>query len=71
MAIDPEELLPRKPKRDLVVGEDISTLSVTELEARIAALEAEIVRGREALQARTSTRSAADAAFKRPHRRKR
>lgn len=65
MAIDPEELLPRKPKRDLVVGEDISTLSVTELEARIATLEAEIVRGREALQARTNTRRAADAAFKR------
>ena len=49
MAIDPEELLPRRLKRDLVVGEDISTLSVIELEARIAALEAEIVRGREAL----------------------
>lgn len=65
MAIDPEELLPRKPKRDLVVGEDIYTLSVTELESRIAALEAEIVRVREALQVRTRTRSAADAAFKR------
>ena len=64
MAIDPEELLPRKPKRDLVVGEDISTLSVVELEVRIDALKAEIMRVREALQARTSTRSAADAAFK-------
>ena len=70
MAIDPEELLSCKPKHDLVVGEDISTLSVAELGTRIAAREAEIGRGREAFHARTGTRNVADAAFKRPHRRK-
>ena len=71
MAIDPEELLSRKPKHDLVVGEDISTLSGAEFGTRIAALEAEIGRGREAFHACTGTRNVADAAFKRPYRRKR
>lgn len=65
MAIDPDELLPQKPKRDIVVGQDISTLSVIELEARIAALEGEIARTREALKARAATKNAADAVFKR------
>ena len=64
MAIDPEELLPRKPKAEIVIGEDLSTLSVFELEGRIAALEAEIARTRVALSARSSTKSAADAFFK-------
>ena len=36
MAIDPEELLPKKPKPEIAIGQDISTLSVIELEARIA-----------------------------------
>jgi uncharacterized small protein (DUF1192 family) len=65
MAIDLDELLPRKPKLDLVIGQDITTLSVIELEARIAALEAEIVRTREALKARAATKNAADSVFKR------
>jgi uncharacterized small protein (DUF1192 family) len=65
MAIDLDELLPRKPKLDLVIGQDITTLSVIELEARIAALEAEIVRSREALKARAATKNAADSIFKR------
>jgi uncharacterized small protein (DUF1192 family) len=38
---------------------------VVELELRIAALEEEIVRTREALRARSATRNAADAFFKR------
>ena len=65
MAIDPEELLPRKPKPEIAIGQDISALSVIELEARIATLEGEIVRTREALVARVATRNAADAIFKR------
>ena len=65
MAIDPDELLPRKPKSEIVLGQDISALSVVELEARITALENEILRSREALKARAATRNAADAAFKR------
>jgi uncharacterized small protein (DUF1192 family) len=65
MAIDLDELAPRKPKRETVLGEDISSLSVHELEARIAALDEEIVRTREALKSRAATKSAADAFFKR------
>jgi uncharacterized small protein (DUF1192 family) len=65
MAIDLDELMPRKPKLELVIGQDISTLSVVELEARIAALEEEIVRTREALKARVATKNAADSIFKR------
>lgn len=65
MAIDPEELLPRKPKQDIVLGEDLSAMSAGELEKRIAALEAEIGRAREAIKAREDTKSAARDFFKR------
>jgi uncharacterized small protein (DUF1192 family) len=64
MAIDLDELMPRKPKPETVLGQDLTAMSVHELEARIAALEAEIVRSREALRARSATKSAADAFFK-------
>ena len=64
MAIDPEELLPRKPAADIVLGQDLSTLSEHELDARIAALEAEIARCREAIGARQATKAAAGAFFK-------
>ena len=65
MAIDLDELLPRKPKAETVLGQDLSAMSVHELEARIAALEEEIVRTRDALRSRSTTKSAADAFFKR------
>lgn len=65
MAIDLDELEPRKPKLDIVLGEDLSALSAHELEKRIAALEAEIVRAKDALRSRATTKSAADAFFKR------
>ena len=65
MAIDLDELMPRKPKQETVLGQDLSVMSAHELEARIAALEAEIVRSREALRARSATKNAADAFFKR------
>jgi uncharacterized small protein (DUF1192 family) len=65
MAIDLDELAPKKPKVDIVLGEDLSPLSAHELEARIASLEGEILRAKEALRARSSTKSAADAFFKR------
>jgi uncharacterized small protein (DUF1192 family) len=65
MAIDLDELAPRKPKSDIVLGEDLSTLSVHELEARIASLEVEISRTKDALRSRSTTKSAADAFFKR------
>lgn len=65
MAIDPEELLPRKKAPEIVLGEDLSNLSEFELDARITALKTEIARCEEAMIARKATRSAADAFFKR------
>ena len=53
----------KKPKAH-EVGMPIDTLSVEELNGRIAQLEAEIVRLRAAIAARGATRLAADAAFK-------
>jgi uncharacterized small protein (DUF1192 family) len=65
MAIDLDELAPRKPKSETVLGEDLSRMSAHELEARIAALETEIVRTRATLSTRAATKNAADAVFKR------
>jgi uncharacterized small protein (DUF1192 family) len=65
MAIDPEELLPKKKPVDIVLGEDLSAMSEFELSTRIMALESEIARCREAITARRATKSAADAFFKR------
>ena len=65
MAIDLDELMPRKPKAETVMGQDLSAMSVHELEARIAVLEEEIVRTRDALRSRSATKSAADSFFKR------
>ena len=62
-AMEPEE--PRKKLPDIVLGEDISALSAHELEGRIARLEAEIARCREAIGARLATKSAAENFFKR------
>ena len=63
MAIEPEE--PRRKLADIVLGEDISTLSAHELEARIARLEEEIARCKAAIAARHATRSATEDFFKR------
>ncbi len=63
MVSDPDEL-PKKPKTDIVIGQDLSAMSEFELAARIAALESEIARSQEAIKARQATRSAADSFFK-------
>ncbi len=65
MPIDSEELQPRKKAPDIVLGEDIAAMSAHELDRRIAALETEIARCREAIAERLRTKSAADAFFKR------
>lgn len=65
MGVDPEELLPCKKSAELLLGEDLSTLSAFELKARIAVLEEEIRRHEQAILAREATRSVADAFFKR------
>jgi uncharacterized small protein (DUF1192 family) len=64
MASDPEDLLPRKPATEIVLGQDLSTMSEHELTARIQALEAEIARCREAITARRATKDAASTFFK-------
>ena len=64
MSMDPEELLPRKKMPEIVWGQDLSTMSEHELVARIAALEEEIIRSRDAIKARQSTKTAADAFFR-------
>jgi uncharacterized small protein (DUF1192 family) len=56
---------PDDPLR-LLARQDLDPLSVAELEARIAALEAEIVRTRAKLDAASRFRGAADALFKKP-----
>jgi uncharacterized small protein (DUF1192 family) len=64
MPIDPEELQPKKKKPDIVLGEDLSEMSEHELVGRIAALESEILRSREAIAARQSTKASADSFFR-------
>ena len=67
MAVDPEELLPRKkPGTEIVLGQDLSALSAHELDARIAAMQDEIVRCRTAIESRNATKNAADAFFRKP-----
>ena len=55
---------PRKKLPDIVLGQDISALSAHELESRIARLEEEIARCREAIKARLATKSAAESFFR-------
>ena len=65
MAIDPEELLPKKKIPEIIVGQDLSAMSEHELAARIEALDGEVLRCKQAIDARKATRSAADSFFKR------
>jgi uncharacterized small protein (DUF1192 family) len=54
----------KKPKAHHEVGMVLDALSVLELEERIVLLEAEIARLRAAIDAKGSSRKAAEAAFK-------
>ncbi|MFA9387607.1 MAG: DUF1192 domain-containing protein [Methyloceanibacter sp.] len=62
--MDLDDLEPKKAKSH-VLGEDLSKHSVAELGALIEILKAEIARVEEALAGKQSSKSAADAAFKR------
>jgi uncharacterized small protein (DUF1192 family) len=64
MPIDPDELSPRIKTPEFALGQDLSAMSEPELAARIAALETEIARCREAINARQATKNAAAAFFK-------
>jgi uncharacterized small protein (DUF1192 family) len=61
--MDWDDLKP-KPAKTIAVGEDLRSLSVGELEQRIAALTAEIERVRQEMQAKKAYEAAAAAVFK-------
>ena len=56
---------PLKPGRIHEIGQDLSLLSVDELRERIGQLQAEIGRLEDELEAKGSTRQAAEALFRR------
>ena len=63
--MDLDELQPVKKPKSFELGQDLSKHSVGELEALIEQLKAEIARVEQALGAKKSSKSAAEAAFKR------
>lgn len=65
--MDLDELFPDKPDDPLTLltKQDLDPLSVEELQARIAILEAEIARVKAKLDASVSFRASADELFKR------
>jgi len=65
VAMDLDDLAPRKKPPQIQLGEDISAFSAHELEQRIARLEDEIARCKTAIEARHATKSAAENFFKR------
>ncbi len=62
--MDLDDLTPKKPKGH-EIGQDLSTLSEEELKALIETLQGEIARIQAALDEKQSSRSAAEAAFRR------
>ena len=64
MPIDPDDLPLKKRATEIVLGQDLSQLSVFELEARIQDMESEIARCRQAIAAKGASKNAADAFFK-------
>jgi uncharacterized small protein (DUF1192 family) len=64
--MDLDELFPGKPDDPLklLTKQDLDPFSVDELEARIAALEAEIARARAKIDQAVSFRASADAIFR-------
>ncbi len=65
MSIFPDDDRP-KPKTVHEIGQDLSMLSLAEIDDRIAALRAEIERLAEIRARKDASRSAADAFFRKP-----
>jgi uncharacterized small protein (DUF1192 family) len=65
--MDPDEFLPKNSGDPLseLVRQDLDPLSVAELEARIATLEAEIARARGKMERAVNHRASADQLFRR------
>jgi uncharacterized small protein (DUF1192 family) len=64
MPIDPDELPIRKKPTEILLGVDLYVMSEPDLAERVALLEAEIARCREAIERRKATKNAADAFFR-------
>jgi uncharacterized small protein (DUF1192 family) len=62
--MDLDDLLPPKKPSGVTIGENLSTLSVSELERRITDLEGEIERVRLELERKRKHEAAAQALFK-------
>jgi uncharacterized small protein (DUF1192 family) len=62
--MDWDDLTP-KPKRSVAIGDDLATLSVSELTQRIADLQQEIERVKAELSAKKAHEAAAASVFKR------
>ncbi len=54
----------KKPAAEIVIGSDLSSISVDELEERITALEAEISRIRAEIVSKQATKASAENFFK-------
>ncbi len=61
-----EELETELPKSAIILGEELSTLSVGDIDERVEQLEAEIVRLKEERARKTSSIDQAEAFFKKP-----
>jgi len=62
--MDWDEVRP-KPLKEITVGANLTALSIEDLQARIAALESEIIRVRAELDTKRTQQRAADELFKR------
>ena len=63
--MDLDDLEPKKKPKSYELGQDLTKVSVGELKALVVDLKAEIARVEAALCAKQSSKSAAEAAFKR------
>lgn len=66
LPVDLDDILGARPDDPLtaLLREDLDRLSVVELEARVAALEGEIVRARKKIEGAVNHRASADALFR-------
>lgn len=64
-SMDLDEIAPPPKKKSYELGQDLSKLSVDELRELVETLKAEIARVEATMQAKQSSLSAAEAAFKR------
>ena len=62
--MDLDDMLPKKKPQGLLLGADLSTLSTSELEARLMQLEEERQRVLAEIKAKQSSRAAAESFFK-------